>query len=125
MERPEVYTKEVQASLNQFLELLKQHPVIKDYQIIEAQIGAHEGLSAMVDDIKRLQKDAVQFAHYDKPVAEQEALRAANALQKEFDEHPLVVTFRERLIEANELVQYMTGKLEKSVNEDLDKRLDR
>lgn len=125
MERPDVYTKEVQTSLNQFLELLNQHPVIKDYQAIEAQIGSHEGLTKMVEDIKQLQKDAVQFAHYDKPIAEQEAVKAANDLQKEFDEHPLVVTFRERLIEANELVQYMTGKLEKSVNEDLDNRLDR
>ena len=41
--------------------------------------------------------------------------------QKEFDEHPLVVAYREQLIEANDLVQHVTALIQYRVNEELEK----
>lgn len=64
----------------------------------------------------------MQFEHYDKPVAAQKALKEADRLQAELENHPLVVSYRHRLIEANELVQYITQRIETTVNEELENK---
>ena len=89
--------------LEKLLHLIGQDEVIQRYQI------------------KAAQKDAVQFAHYGKPTAEKEAIQRADAKTKEFDEHPLVVAYREQLIEANDLVQHVTALIQYRVNEELEK----
>ena len=50
-----------------------------------------------------------------------EAIQRADAKTKEFDEHPLVVAYREQLIEANDLVQHVTALIQYRVNEELEK----
>ena len=42
--------------------------------------------------------------------------------KQKFDEHPLVVAYREQLIEANDLVQHVTALIQYRVNEELEGR---
>ncbi|MBO0476544.1 YlbF family regulator [Vagococcus sp. DIV0080] len=118
------YEAEVQEQLDRLIEALGKNEVIEDYKQIAQQVNHHEGLKQLVESIKALQKDAVQFAHYDKPEAEREAIRLADEKQREFDEHPLVMLYREKLIEANDLLQHVTYLLEKQVNQDLEEKLE-
>ena len=85
------------------------------------RLKKNKKLTELVEEIKAAQKDAVQFAHYGKPTAEKEAIQRADAKTKEFDEHPLVVAYREQLIEANDLVQHVTALIQYRVNEELEK----
>jgi cell fate (sporulation/competence/biofilm development) regulator YmcA (YheA/YmcA/DUF963 family) len=118
------YEAEVQEQLDRLIEALGKNEVIEEYKQIAQQVNHHEGLKQLVESIKALQKDAVQFAHYDKPEAEREAIRLADEKQREFDEHPLVMLYREKLIEANDLLQHVTYLLEKQVNQDLEEKLE-
>lgn len=118
------YEEDVKKSLEVLLEKIGTNEVIKEYQKIAQKVDQHAGLKALVEEIKQHQKDAVQFAHYDKPEAEREALRLADQKQKEFDEHPLVIAYREKLIEANDLLQHVTYLLEQQVNQDLEDKLE-
>lgn len=120
--RPE-YNDNIQESMTDLLDSLKNHETIKAYKKIEQRIDEHEGLKQLVEDIKVSQKEAVQFAHYDKPNAEKEAIRQADELQESFDTHPLVVEYRECLVEANDLLHHLTSLIQSQVNDTLEKKL--
>ncbi|MBL1229896.1 YlbF family regulator [Enterococcus sp. BWB1-3] len=111
----------IDAELEKLLELLEQNETIQQYKRIEQRVKNNEKLAQLVEEIKRAQKDAVQFAHYGKPVAEQEALKRADELTAQFDEHPLVVAYREQLKEANDLLQHITAMIQRGINDQLEK----
>ncbi|MGY3748646.1 YlbF family regulator [Vagococcus acidifermentans] len=119
MDRDYKYEPKVAEKLELVIRQLTENEVIQEYQKLEQQIGSHQGLKELVEAIKRHQKDAVQFAHYGKPNAEQEALRQADELTSQFDNHPLVMAYRDSLIEANDLLQHVTKLLEQRVNQGL------
>lgn len=106
----------VQAALDELLARLNRSEIIQNYKKIEARVSGHEGLHGLTEEIKAAQKDAVKFAHYGKPEAEKQAIKKADALTAEFDEHPLVIRYREKLIEANDLLQHLTNLLEDKIN---------
>lgn len=114
---------EVQAALEKVLALLAKHPLVCEYREITQKIDDHPTLFKLTDEIKTAQKDAVQFAHYDKPEAEKAALAKADDLTAQFDQHPLVVRYREVLFEVNELLQYLTKKFERAFNVELANQL--
>lgn len=118
------YEEKIAKSLDMLLAQLGENEVITSYKEIAQKVDQHEGLKELVESIKAHQKDAVQYAHYDKPEAEKEAIRLANTKQKEFDEHPLVIVYREKLVEANDLLQYVTHLLEKNVNDGLEEKIE-
>lgn len=113
--------QQVQAELQRLNQLLDENEIIVRFREIEARVQQNEKLDELVEQIKQAQKDAVQYAHYDKPEAEKQALALADTLTKEFDEHPLVVAYREQLLEANDLIQHLTKRIHKAVNHSLEK----
>ncbi|ALS02555.1 hypothetical protein ATZ33_14560 [Enterococcus silesiacus] len=115
--------KRINEELMKLLALLGEDELIKRYKELEEKVQNNEKLTALVEQIKAAQKDAVQFAHYDKPEAEKTAIKQADALTKEFDEHPLVVAYREQLMEANDLLQHVTDMIQYRINEELEKEV--
>lgn len=106
----------VEAALSHLTALLGENEVIVHYQELQKRVVENDTLQELEEGIKAAQKDAVQFAHYGKPEAEREALKEADRLTKAFDEHPLVVAYREQLYEANDLLQHLTTMIQKEVN---------
>ena len=94
----------VEAALSHLTALLGENEVIVHYQELQKRVSENDTLQELEEGIKAAQKDAVQFAHYGKPEAEREALKEADRLTKAFDEHPLVVAYREQLYEALSLI---------------------
>jgi cell fate (sporulation/competence/biofilm development) regulator YmcA (YheA/YmcA/DUF963 family) len=110
----------VEAALSHLTALLGENEVIVHYQELQKRVAENDTLQELEEGIKAAQKDAVQFAHYGKPEAEREALKEADRLTKAFDEHPLVVAYREQLYEANDLLQHLTTMIQKEVHAALD-----
>lgn len=106
----------VEAALSHLTALLGENEVIVHYQELQKRVAENDTLQELEEGIKAAQKAAVQFAHYGKPEAEREALKEADRLTKAFDEHPLVVAYREQLYEANDLLQHLTTMIQKEVN---------
>lgn len=107
--------------LDKLLQLMGQDEIIQRYQELEEKIKKNQKLTELVEEIKAAQKDAVQFAHYGKPEAEKEALQRADEKTAAFDNHPLVVAYREQLVEANDLIQHVTEMIQYRINEELEK----
>ncbi|MGX7243886.1 RicAFT regulatory complex protein RicA family protein [Enterococcus quebecensis] len=118
---PSITDKGINEELTKLLALIGEDDLIKRYKELEEKVQNNEKLTDLVEQIKAAQKDAVQFAHYDKPEAEKAAIKRADELTKEFDEHPLVVAYREQLMEANDLLQHVTDMIQYRINEELEK----
>jgi len=118
---PSIEDKRINEELTKLLTLLGEDELIQRYKELEEKVQNNEKLTDLVEQIKATQKDAVQFAHYDKPEAEKAAIKRADELTKEFDEHPLVVAYREQLMEANDLLQHVTDMIQYRINEELEK----
>ncbi|ALS38765.1 cell fate (sporulation/competence/biofilm development) regulator YmcA (YheA/YmcA/DUF963 family) [Enterococcus rotai] len=118
---PSITDKKTNEELTKLLALIGEDELIQRYKELEAKVQKNEKLTDLVEQIKAAQKDAVQFAHYDKPEAEKAAIKRADELTKEFDEHPLVVAYREQLMEANDLLQHVTDMIQYRINEELEK----
>ncbi|HIY58946.1 MAG TPA: YlbF family regulator [Candidatus Tetragenococcus pullicola] len=108
---------EVKAALDKLLDLLGENEVIQEFKAIQQRASDNVHLQELEEQIKVAQKEAVQYAHYEKPEAEKQAIARINALTKEYDEHPLVIAYREKLWDANELLHYVTEKVQKQVNQ--------
>lgn len=106
----------VEAALSHLTALLGENEIIIRFQQLKKRVEENDTLQELEEGIKAAQKDAVQFTHYGKPEAEREALKEADRLTKEFDQHPLVIAYREQLFEANDLLQHLTNMIQKEVN---------
>lgn len=115
--------KSIQKALDMLGKSLLENEIIQNYRQAEKRVNNHAGLAKLIDQIKVEQKNAVNFAHYGKPEAEKIAIKKADSLTTEFNEHPLVIHYRECLFEANELVQYITNSIETKVNNRLEEEL--
>lgn len=118
---PSILDKEINEELQKLLALIGEDELVQRYQQLEKKVQKSQKLTDLVEQIKVAQKDAVQFAHYDKPEAEKAAIQRANALTEEFDDHPLVIAYREQLKEVNDLLQHVTNIIQYRVNEELEK----
>ncbi|MGM0214627.1 hypothetical protein IGI42_002179 [Enterococcus sp. AZ109] len=94
--------------------------MIRSYQTIKSRVDANTSLHTLQEEIKQAQKDAVHFAHYDKPIAEKEAVKKADALTKQMEQHPLVTSYREQLAEANDLLHHLTSMIQTEINQALE-----
>lgn len=107
----------IQKELDQLEQLLASHPTIREFKEVQMRAQNNAALKELEAQIKRAQKDAVQYAHYEKPEAEKIAIQEIARLQATYDQHPLVVRYRDVLYEANELLHYVTTTLQKKVNQ--------
>lgn len=107
----------IQKELDQLEQLLAAHPTIREFKEVQMRAQNNAALKELEAQIKRAQKDAVQYAHYKKPEAEKIAIQEIARLQATYDQHPLVVRYRDVLYEANELLHYVTTTLQKKVNQ--------
>ena len=106
---------EIQVALEQLVDLLAEHDSIQEFQKVQQRALQNEKLQTLEEQIKQVQKAAVQFAHYDKPEAKKQANAEIDRLKKEYE--PLVISYRQKLLDANEILHYITDNFEKRVND--------
>ena len=94
--------------------------MIRRYQTLKNSVDENTSLHTLQEEIQHAQKDAVQFAHYGKPVAEKEALKKADSLTDQLNQHPLVTAYREQLGEANDLLHHLTSMIQTEINQALE-----
>ncbi|MGX7199551.1 YlbF family regulator [Enterococcus nangangensis] len=124
MEQNEL-TPELADLLQQLTTKLGENELITRYQSLAKQVAEHQKLQALEEEIKAAQKNAVNFEHYEKPAAAKAERARADQLTTEFNNHPLVIAYRESLYEANELLHYLTRLIEEQVNRELTEGSDR
>lgn len=112
------------AHLQRLTDLLKENELIQDYQMIEEKAQNHAHLNQLIADIKIKQKEAVAFNHYGKPEAEKIAIKEAEAFTKEFNEHMVVTSYQDALVEANDILQHLVATVQDELKEQINQTLE-
>lgn len=112
------------AHLQRLTDLLKENELIQDYQMIEEKAQNHAHLNQLIADIKIKQKEAVTFNHYGKPEAEKIAIKEAEAFTKEFNEHMVVTSYQDALVEANDILQHLVATVQDELKEQINQTLE-
>lgn len=108
--------KDLAEEVDKLLALLQTHESVQKFQGVQERAQNHKGLKSLEEQIKAAQKDAVNFAHYDKPEAEKQAIAEIDRLNQAYKSHPLVASYRDSLVEADELLQHVSKMIQKEVN---------
>lgn len=112
------------AHLQRLTDLLKENELIQDYQMIEEKAQNHAHLNQLIADIKIKQKEAVAFNHYGKPEAEKIAIKEAEAFTEEFNEHMVVTSYQDALVEANDILQHLVATVQDELKEQINQTLE-
>ena len=99
---------------------LQSHPVIKEYRELKVRVDQCLLIKQYEQKIEEAQKEMVHAKHYDKPEAYKYWQKQADLYTKKLDEYPLVVAYRQALIEANDLLQLITTTITEQINERTD-----
>lgn len=62
--------------------LLSDHPIVQEFQEIQARALQNQGLLELEEALKQAQKEIVQFEHYEKPEAKKSCRAALCVIDK-------------------------------------------
>lgn len=114
--------------LNQALKdlqnLLVHHESVQAFKAVQAKVKERPTLNQLAHDMKAYQQEAVLFEKLEKNRAVDQLGQAADRLNQELSDLPLVQDYRAKMQDASDLLQYVTKSLEEKINEGLanDKR---
>ena len=112
----EYFTKdEIMKEADKLASMISSLEEVKFYQEAEKAISQNEKVQNLVDTIKKLQKQSVNFLHYGKKEAYKQTEQQIAQLQAELDELPIVAQFQSSQVEVNNLLQEITSLIEKEI----------
>lgn len=102
--------------LDQLITMLANKEEIVRYKELEKYVHENKWINHTIEQIKKKQKELVQFEHYDKPEAHKKALEELAALNQLLDENITVKAYRASLEEANDIVQFIFKKMQDEID---------
>ena len=110
------YTREeIMARTEELARMISQTDEVDFYKRAEQQINQNQKVNDRIEQIKKLQKQAVNLQHYGKVAAWKETEAKIDALQQEIDELPIVSEFKESQEEVNDMLQMVTRTIAEKV----------
>ncbi|MCM3587230.1 RicAFT regulatory complex protein RicA family protein [Mesobacillus maritimus] len=114
------FTKdEIIAQAKELAKMVAETEEVDFFKRAEAQIHSNDRVSMLISSIKGLQKQAVNFKHYDKPEALKKTEDKIAKLEAELDEIPVVQQFKESQIEVNDLLQIIASTISNGVTDEI------
>ena len=92
--------------------LLSDHPIVQEFQEIQARALQNQGLLELEEALKQAQKRSFNLSIMRNPKQKAAEQRYAS-LTNEYEQHPLVVAYRQALLQADELLQYVTTEIKR------------
>ncbi|WP_088050272.1 RicAFT regulatory complex protein RicA family protein [Virgibacillus dakarensis] len=96
-------------------DMLANTDEIDRFKQVEAKINENKKVQQLINRIKALQKQAVNFQAYEKKEALKKVEAEIDRLQGELDEIPVVQEFKETQIVVNDVLQLVTGTIAREV----------
>ncbi|WP_019391888.1 RicAFT regulatory complex protein RicA family protein [Priestia filamentosa] len=85
----------------------------------EAKLNENEKVRLTINEIKQLQKQAVNFQHYGKTEALRKTEAKIDALQEELDNLPIIQQFKDSQGDINDLLQLVATTISKKVTDEI------
>lgn len=111
--RLKMYYDELVRQLQEKIEHLEY---VEDFKRVEQRLQEQAPLFEAQEEMKKLQKDAMLYREIGKMQAYKETSQAAQKIEKSLKMSPLVEEYFIKLQDVNDLVQYVTGEVERKVN---------
>ncbi len=114
------YTKDdIVARAEELARMVAKTEEVDFFKRAEAQIHENKKVRTMIDEIKGLQKQAVNLQHYGKPEALKKMEEKIEQIELELDEIPVVREFKQSQLEVNELLQIIASTISNSVTDEI------
>ena len=114
------YTKDViVARAEELARMVAETDEVDFFKRAEAQIHENKKVRTMIDEIKGLQKQAVNLQHYGKPEALKKVEEKIDQIEQELDEIPVVREFKQSQLEVNELLQIIASTISNTVTDEI------
>ncbi|WP_047981198.1 RicAFT regulatory complex protein RicA family protein [Ornithinibacillus contaminans] len=96
-------------------EMLANTEEIDRFKQVEAKLNENNKVQKLIQKIKTLQKQAVNFQAYEKREALKRIEEEIDRLQEEIDAIPIVQEFKETQIVVNDVLQLVSGTIAREV----------
>ncbi|MED4474006.1 MULTISPECIES: RicAFT regulatory complex protein RicA family protein [Bacillaceae] len=107
--------KDVLDEAKRLAEMLSSTDEIERFKQVEAKLNENQKVQKLIQKIKTLQKQAVNFQAYGKHEALKKVDEEIERLQNEIDEIPIVQEFKETQIVVNDVLQLVSGTIAREV----------
>jgi cell fate (sporulation/competence/biofilm development) regulator YmcA (YheA/YmcA/DUF963 family) len=107
--------KQVLDEARKLAEMLADTEEIDRFKQVEAKINENQKVQQLIQRIKTLQKQAVNFQAYEKTEALKKVEAEIDRLQEEIDDIPVVQEFKETQIVVNDVLQLISGTIAREV----------
>lgn len=115
-----LYTKDdIVESAKKLAEMIAQTEQVELFKKSEEALNKNEKVHEMIEEIKKVQKQAVNFQHYKKTEALKRAENLINSIQDELDAIPVIQQFKESQLEVNDLLQLVANTITNSVTDEI------
>lgn len=115
-----IYSKdEIVEKARELAQMISESKEVDFFKRAEAQINENQKVREMIASIKSLQKQAVNFQHYNKHEALKKVEEKIEKIQNELDEIPIIQEFQESQIEVNELLQLVSHTISNKVTNEI------
>ncbi len=111
--------KEIIAQAEKLAKLISESEEVDFFKRAEQQIKKNANVQRLINEIKRYQKHAVQFKHYNKAEALKKAEQKLDELHHEIDSIPIVQEFKQSQREVNDLLQLVTNVISNTVTNEI------
>lgn len=114
------YTRqEVMDAAHRLADMLANTEEINRFKKVEAKINQNTKVKKNIENIKILQKQAVNLQAYEKTEALKKVNEQIDKLQAEIDDIPVVQEFKETQIVVNDVLQLVSGTIAREVKNDV------
>ncbi|MDQ0337347.1 cell fate (sporulation/competence/biofilm development) regulator YmcA (YheA/YmcA/DUF963 family) [Caldalkalibacillus uzonensis] len=118
MTNTEIVTrKEIIRQAEKLATLIAQSAEVDFFKRAEQQIKKNDKVQQLIAEIKRLQKHAVHYEHYEKSKALEETEAKLEKLHEELDQIPVVQEFKQSQKDVNDLLQLVTNVISNTVTD--------
>ncbi|WP_100487753.1 RicAFT regulatory complex protein RicA family protein [Sporolactobacillus pectinivorans] len=101
--------EEILAKAKEVAKHLSSTEQVRFYKQAEEKISANQKVQALVDEIKKYQKESVNLQHFQKHEAYRQNEAKIDELQKELDSIPVVMEFKQSQGEVNDFLQLIVN----------------
>jgi cell fate (sporulation/competence/biofilm development) regulator YmcA (YheA/YmcA/DUF963 family) len=114
------YTKDdIVARAKELAKMIAETEEVDFFKKAEEKINQNEKVRSMINKIKSLQKQAVNFQHYGKHEALKKIEAEIDAIYEELSQIPIVEEFKQSQIEVNDLLQLVASTISKTVTDEI------
>ncbi|MEG7281698.1 RicAFT regulatory complex protein RicA family protein [Bacillus sp. 0909A] len=111
--------KDIVQQARNLAKMISETEEVDFFKRAEAQINENAKVSVIINQIKALQKQAVNLKHYQKLEALKQVEEKIDALQEELEDIPVIQEFRDSQVEVNDLLQLVATTISNQVTNEI------